>query len=38
MAVAGAWESGRLNYAVAYSAGFDQVPEDLALAATRQAA
>lgn len=36
--VAGAWERGRLNYAVDYEAGFDEVPEDLAEAATRQVA
>jgi len=35
---AGAWERGRLNYSVDYTAGYATVPEDLALAATRQAA
>jgi len=35
---AGSWERGRLNVSVDYQAGYDEVPEDLALAATRQAA
>lgn len=34
----GAWERGRLNVSVDFDAGFDEVPEDLAEAATRQAA